>query len=185
VEIYDSDGNLDDKGKIVIGVFGDVCPMTALNFVTLAKGFNRGNREISFKNSPIHRIVKDFVIQMGDVTVHDGTGSTSIYGDKFNDENFILSHKAGGYVAMANHVKDSNGSQFFILLTKARWLDGKHVVFGKVIHGMDLVKKIGELPSNPDNAVPDVSVKITKSGVNKIEKKYELTDAQAASEDDI
>ena len=71
-------------------------------------------------------------LQMGDITVGDGSGGKSIYGDRFADEEFILSHRSDGWVSMANHGPDSNNSQFFILLTKARWLDGKHIVFGKV-----------------------------------------------------
>merc|ERR1712150_93216 len=99
----------------------------------------------SYKKSVVHRVVPDFVIQMGDITVGDGTGGRSIFGERFNDEEFILSHRAPGWVAMANHGPDTNGSQFYILLTKARWLDGKHVVFGKVIKGMDVIMTLGDV----------------------------------------
>ncbi|XP_033749576.1 peptidyl-prolyl cis-trans isomerase B-like [Pecten maximus] len=86
---------------------------------------------------------------------------------------------------MANHGKDTNGSQFFILLTKARWLDEKHVVFGKVINGMDVVRQIGEVPASNVNALPKRKVDIVDSGVVGIQKKYELTEEQMASDDDI
>lgn len=107
----------------------------------------------SFKNTPIHRVVRDFVIQTGDFTNGDGTGGNSfyikaisndlfsllgksIYGDKFIDENFILSHRSPGWVSMANYGKDTNGSQWFVTLVPARWLDGHHVAFGRVLSGM-------------------------------------------------
>lgn len=126
------------SGRIVIGLFGDICPMTVTNFVQLAKGFKRDNKKYSYKGSPFHRIVRDFVIQGGDIVNGDGTGSKSIYGDKFIDENFVLSHRSAGWVSMANYGRDTNGSQFFITLVPARWLDGHHVVFGRVLSGLSL-----------------------------------------------
>lgn len=141
VEVKDMDGpGQDYRGRFVIGLFGDTAPMTAMNFVAITRGYKRGRETLHYKNTPIHRIVPDFVIQMGDITVGDGTGGKSIFGERFNDEEFVLSHRSPGWVAMANHGKDTNGSQFYILLTKARWLDKKHVVFGKVIRGMVCIK---------------------------------------------
>ena len=90
----------------------------------------------------------------------------SIFGDRFNDEAFVLSHRSTGWVAMANHGSDTNGSQFYILLTKARWLDGKHVVFGKVIRGMKVVETIGDVPYDSNTAVPRKQVKIIDCGIN-------------------
>ncbi|KAL4227797.1 hypothetical protein ACF0H5_013233 [Mactra antiquata] len=186
VEVRDLDGPGEDyRGRFVIALFGDTCPMTSMNFAAIAKGFKRGRSSLWFKNTKIHRVVPDFLIQMGDVTVGDGTGGKSIYGDKFVDENFILSHRATGMVSMANHGKDTNGSQFFILLNKARWLDGKHVVFGKVIKGMDVLRTIGEVKADPNTAVPKNSIRIVDCGVNNLEKKYELTLDQVDSDDDV
>lgn len=172
------------SGRVVIGLFGDVCPMTATNFVQLAKGFKRDNKKFTYKNSPIHRIVKDFVIQGGDIVNYDGTGSKSIYGDKFIDENFILSHRSAGWVSMANYGKDTNGSQFFITLVPARWLDGHHVVFGRVLSGMQLVREIGELETYKGTPLPKKYVEITDSGVRDIHK-YELSEDQLDSPGDI
>ena len=186
VEIKDLDGPGEDyTGRFVIAVFGEAAPMTSLNFVSIARGYKRGNEKLSYKNTKIHRIVPDFVIQMGDITVGDGTGGKSIFGDRFNDEDFILSHRSAGWVAMANHGPDTNGSQFYIMLTKARWLDGKHVVFGKVIQGMDVIETIGNVESDPNNAVPKKTVTITASGVNAIEGKYDLKEDQLDSTDDL
>ncbi|XP_060566460.1 uncharacterized protein LOC132725375 isoform X2 [Ruditapes philippinarum] len=186
VEVKDLDGPGEDfRGRFVIGLFGDTCPMTTMNFAAIAKGFVRGREDLGYKDTKIHRVVPDFLIQMGDVTIGDGTGGRSIYGDKFVDENFILSHRAVGMVSMANHGKDTNGSQFFILLNKARWLDGKHVVFGKVIRGMDVLKAPGDVPANPNIAVPKKHIRIIDCGVNGLDRKYDLTPEQVDSDQDI
>ncbi|GAB1607843.1 peptidyl-prolyl cis-trans isomerase-like [Argonauta hians] len=175
----------DFTGKFSIGLFGDTVPMTVMNFAKITKGHTTGKHKLRYKNSNIHRIVPDFVIQMGDITAGDGTGGRSIFGEKFNDENFILSHKAAGFVSMANHGPDSNGSQFFILLTPARWLDSKHVVFGKVIDGMDIVKTLGDVPSDINTAVPKNRVKVIDCGVDTLDKKYSLSDEEISSDKDI
>ncbi|XP_014789905.1 uncharacterized protein LOC106883423 [Octopus bimaculoides] len=180
-----TNSNDDDVIRVVIALFGDVAPMTVTNFAAITRGYNRGKEKLHYKGTNVHRIVPDFVIQMGDITKGDGTGGRSIYGDKFDDEDFILSHKAAGYVSMANHGRDSNGSQFFILLNKARWLDGKHVVFGKVIKGMNVIEKIGNVKSHKDTAVPFTIVKIVDCGLVGIEKKYQLTEAQSLSNKDL
>lgn len=186
IEIKNYDGPGEDyTGRFVIALFGDTVPMTVMNFAQLTKGYKRGNQNLRYKNSHVHRIVPDFVIQMGDITVGDGTGGRSVYGDTFNDENFILSHEAAGYVSMANHGKDTNGSQFFIVLNKARWLDGKHVVFGKIIEGFDTIKTIGEVESDPNTAIPKKRVKIVDCGLEGIDKKYTLTREEALTDGDL
>lgn len=186
VEIKDFEGSgLHYKDRFTIALFGESAPMTVMNFAAIVRGYKRGKQILHYKNSPIHRIVKDFVIQMGDITVGDGTGGTSIFGDKFNDEEFVLSHRAPGVVSMANRGKDTNGSQFFITMVKARWMDGKHVVFGKVIKGYDVLQIINDLDTDPDSAWPKKKVRIADCGLNEMPKKYDLTDKQVEAGEDL
>lgn len=158
------------KGRIVFELFKDVVPKTAENFLKLCEGnsgFATTKPEIplSYKGSIFHRVIKDFMLQFGDFTNFDGTGGESIYGEKFEDENFTLKHDRPFLLSMANAGANTNGSQAFITCVPTPHLDGKHVVFGEVIQGKRIVRLIENQQTDKENDSPLKEVKIEACGL--------------------
>jgi peptidylprolyl isomerase len=152
-------------GRLCFELFADIVPKTAENFRALCtgeKGIGGSGRKLSYQGSAFHRIIPDFMCQGGDFTAGNGTGGESIYGKKFEDENFTIKHTQAGLLSMANAGPNTNGSQFFITTATTPWLDGKHVVFGALREGLEVLQAI-EACGSP-SGTPSKAVVITECG---------------------
>jgi len=147
-------------GKIVFQLFDEDVPKTCKNFRYLCSTGILNKNKPSYQDTLFHRVIKDFMIQGGDITRGDGTGGYSVYGEQFDDENFNLTHNQPGMLSMANSGPNTNNSQFFITFKKTPWLDNKHVVFGIITSGFDVLKKIESYETDDkDRPVEDIIIK--------------------------
>ncbi|KAH8810349.1 cyclophilin-like domain-containing protein [Flagelloscypha sp. PMI_526] len=156
---FDIAVNQKTAGRVTFKLYDDIVPRTAKNFRELATG----EHGFGYAGSSFHRVIPQFMLQGGDFTRHNGTGGRSIYGEKFADENFKLKHSRPGLLSMANAGPNTNGSQFFITTVVTNWLDGKHVVFGEVVDGMDIISHLESLGS--PSGTTKAKISIAKCGV--------------------
>ena len=147
-------------GRIIFELYSDIVPKTAENFRSICAGDNE--KKLTYKGSPFHRIIPQFMLQGGDITKGNGTGGKSIYGEKFADENFKVKHTKEGMLSMANAGPNTNGSQFFITTVACPWLDGAHTVYGEVVEGINIVKEMEKLGTA--DGKPKKSIKIEDCG---------------------
>merc|ERR1711935_182591 len=152
---FDIDVDGSPLGRVEFELYNDIVPRTAENFRALCTG----EKGFGYAGSKFHRVITSFMLQGGDFTRGDGTGGKSIYGNKFNDENFKAKHDKVGLLSMANSEKNTNGSQFFITVVLTPWLDGKHVVFGEVTKGYDFVKQVEALGSGSGKTSKKVTIR--------------------------
>ncbi|KAJ7639184.1 cyclophilin-like domain-containing protein [Roridomyces roridus] len=156
---FDIHINSQPSGRIVFKLYDTDVPRTSQNFRELATG----QHGFGYKGSSFHRVIPQFMLQGGDFTHHNGMGGKSIYGAKFADENFVHRHTRPGLLSMANAGKNTNGSQFFITTVPTPHLDGKHVVFGEVVEGLDLVKTIETYGSM--SGTPKAKIVVSEAGI--------------------
>ena len=152
------------EGKIKFELFDDEAPITCKNFRHLCTKSLLNNNYPDYQGTIFHRVIKDFMLQGGDITNFDGTGGLSMYGVKFDDENLETEHNQPGLLCMANSGPNTNNSQFYITLKETPWLNKKHVVFGIILEGYDIIKKIEKLDVNNDDK-PLEEVRIVKCGL--------------------
>lgn len=159
-------------GRMIIGLFGEAAPKTVKNFLTIATNGINGR---TYSGTKFHRVIKKFMIQGGDVDKGDGSGSISIYGKYFDDEDNGINHAGPGFVSMANAGKNTNGCQFFITTIATPWLDGQHTVFGKVIEGHEVLFKIEQTKTDTDD-VPVSPVVVLESGEIPVTEPFYVSD---------
>jgi len=177
-------GGDDLHGTLRIALFGDTVPMTVLNFFSICNGVKRPAGELKYAGTFCHRLIPSLNFQCGDVTVGDGTGGISMYGNTFDDENFEVGISEKGTLAMANKGVDSNGSQFFVTFRSWQYLDGFHVAFGQVVgkESLELLDKIGEIETEDDGHTPKRKIKIIDCQAKEV-KKYKIQRRASVKED--